>query len=48
MNTMIDFSVALLDVVAEFLGTEPIIYLFGMVLLCLLCKSIKILISRSR
>lgn len=45
MNAMMDFSAALLDVVAQFLGSEPIIYLFGLVMLCFLCKVIKILVS---
>lgn len=43
MTPMIDFSVAMLGVLADFLGTEPIIYLYGMVLLCFVCKIFKIL-----
>lgn len=45
MTPMIDYSVAMLRAVADFLSAEPIIYLFGLVLLCFLCKAIKILIS---
>lgn len=46
MSAMMDFSAALLDAVAQFLGSEPIIYLFSLILLCFLCKAIKILVSR--
>lgn len=45
MTPMIDFSVALLQAVADFLATEPVIYLFGVVLFCFLCKGIKILMG---
>ena len=40
---MINFSVALLQAVADFLAAEPVIYLFGTVVFCFLCKGIKIL-----
>lgn len=43
MMPMIDFSVALLQAVAQWLASEPIIYLFGLVLFCFLCKGIKTL-----
>lgn len=45
MTPMIDYSVAMLQAVAEFLAAEPIIYLFGLVLFCFICKAIKSLIS---
>ena len=45
MSVMIDFSVAMLQALAAFLATEPILELFGMVLFCFLCKGVKILIS---
>lgn len=45
MTPMIDFSAALLGIVAEFLNTEPIIYLFGMVIFCFVCKGIKVLMN---
>ncbi|WP_312613225.1 hypothetical protein [Oscillibacter sp.] len=45
MNAMIDFSVAMLQGLAAFLGSEPVIYLFGMVVFCFLCKGIKTLIA---
>lgn len=44
MTPMIDFSVAMLQAVANFLGSEPVIYLFGMVIFCFLCKGIKTLL----
>lgn len=43
MTSMIEFSVALLQAVAQWLASEPVVYLFGLVLLCWLCKAIKIL-----
>lgn len=43
MESMIAFSVAMLEAVATFLGSEPIIYLFGMIVFCFLCKGIKTL-----
>ncbi|MPN35293.1 hypothetical protein SDC9_182790 [bioreactor metagenome] len=45
MNAMIDFYVAMLQTLAAFLGSEPVIYLFGMVVFCFLCKGIKTLIA---
>lgn len=45
MTPMIDFTVAMLQAVADFLSMEPIIYLFGAVIFCFLCKGIKILMS---
>ena len=45
MNAMIDFPVAMLQTLAAFLGSEPVIYLFGMVVFCFLCKGIKTLIA---
>lgn len=45
MTAMIDFSAAFLQLLADFLAVEPVIYLFGMVIFCFLCKAIKSLIS---
>lgn len=45
MTAMIDFSVAMLQALAAFLGSEPIIYLFGMIVFCFLCKGIKTLMA---
>lgn len=43
MNGMIDFSLALFQASVDFLAAEPVIYLFGTVIFCFLCKGIKIL-----
>lgn len=45
MTAMIDYSVAMFRAVTDFLAAEPVIYLFALVLLCFLCKAIKILVS---
>lgn len=45
MTAMVDFSVAMLNALAAFLGSEPIIYLFGMVCFCFLCKGIRYLMQ---
>lgn len=45
MNAMIDFTTAILQALVIFLGSEPIIYLFGLICFCFLCKGIKLLIS---
>ncbi len=45
MTPMINFSVALLQAVADFLATEPIIYLFGTVIFCFICKAVRSLMS---
>lgn len=46
MTAMIDYSLEMLRALASFLSSEPVIYLFGLILLCFVCKAIKILISR--
>lgn len=45
MTAMIDYSIAMLQAVADFLSAEPIVYLFALVLLCFICKAVKILFS---
>jgi len=45
MNAMIDFSVAMLQALANFLGSDPIFYLFGMICFCFLCKAVKTLMA---
>lgn len=42
MTQMVDFSMAMLQGVATWLGSEPIIYLFGLICLLGLCKAVKI------
>ena len=45
MEAMITFSSGMLDAVARFLGSEPIIYLFGLVCLCFVVKVFKDIIT---
>lgn len=45
MQSVIDFSVALLGAVADFLASTPVIYFVGMFLLLFVIKAFKILIS---
>lgn len=44
MNEMVDFFIAMLSAVATWLGSEPIIYLFGLTCLLGVCKAVKILL----
>lgn len=46
MSTYIDFSVAMLDAVADFLMVEPINYLFGMILFCFVANIFMTLMGR--
>ena len=41
MDSMLTFSVGMLNAVADFLGSEPIIYVFGLVCLLILIKGFK-------
>ena len=45
MSNMIDFTVALLGAVADFLSAEPVFYLFTVIILCFICKAVIILCS---
>lgn len=45
MQMMIDFSTALLSSVADFLGSEPMIYLFAIVCLCGIVQAVKLIIN---
>lgn len=45
MDAMIAYSVGMLNAVAVFLSSEPIIYLFGLVCLVLLFKVVKDIIK---
>lgn len=45
MEAMIAYSSGMLDAVAMFLGSEPIIYLFGLFCLALVVKAAKDIIS---
>ena len=41
MTPMVDFTVAVLQARADFFAAEPVIYLFGIIVFCFLCKGIK-------
>ena len=43
MDVMLDFSIAILQAVCEFLATPPIFYLFGLICFVLVCKAVKII-----
>lgn len=44
MTQMTDFFATMLSLVADFLGSEPIIYLFGLACLVGICKVVKIIL----
>lgn len=43
MTQMVDFFVSFLSGIASWLGSEPIIWLFGLTCLLGVCKAVKIL-----
>lgn len=45
MDNMSSFFVTMLQSIADFLGSEPIIYIFGLVCLCIIVKVFKDIIS---
>lgn len=45
MTPMIDFSVAMLTALSDFLLSEPVFYLFGLICFCFVVKAFKILIT---
>lgn len=45
MENMTEFFAAMLGAIADFLGSDPIIYVFGLVCLCMIVKIIKNIIS---
>lgn len=45
MEAMIAYSTGMLDAIATFLGSEPIIYLFGLVCLAFVVKVVKDIIK---
>ena len=45
MEAMIAYSTAMLEAIAVFLASEPIIYLFGLICLAALVKVVKDIIS---
>ena len=45
MDSMLAFCVELLSAIADFLMTEPIFYLFGVLLFVVVCKALRMLSS---
>lgn len=45
MDNMLAFSIGLLEAVADFLGSEPIIYVFGLVCFVIVAKVFKDIIT---
>lgn len=43
MSLMLDFSVAILNAVCDFLATPPVFYVFGLICFTLVCKAVKII-----
>ena len=43
MQIMLDFSVAILEAVCDFLMTPPVFYVFGLICFVLVCKAVKII-----
>ena len=43
MAPMLDFVIALLRAVSDFVGSEPIFYLFGVLLFVFICKGLRML-----
>lgn len=43
MQTMLDFSIAILSAVCDFLATPPVFYVFGLICFVLVCKAVKII-----
>lgn len=45
MENMTTFFTAMLNAIADFLAADPVIYIFGLVCLCLIVKVFKEIIS---
>lgn len=45
MENMTAFFTVMLHAIADFLGSEPVIYVFGLVCLCIVVKVFKDIIS---
>ena len=43
MQDMLDFSIAILNAVCDFLATPPVFYVFGLICFVLVCKAVKII-----
>lgn len=45
MEAMQEFTLFMLEAIANFLGTEPVFYLFGVIIFIFILKGIKIIIG---
>lgn len=45
MENMTAFFTSMLDSIAQFLGSDPIIYIFGLLCLLMIVKIIKVIIN---
>ena len=45
MEAMIVYSTSMLDAIATFLSSEPIVYLFGLICLAVVVKAVKDIIK---
>lgn len=45
MTPMVDFSVAMLTALADFLQSDPIFYLFSLICFCFIVKAFKNLVT---
>ena len=45
MSAMKEFTLFMLEAIANFLAAEPVFYLFGVIIFCFICKTLKTFIS---
>lgn len=45
MQSMLDFSTAILEAVCDFLATPPVFYVFSLICFVLVCKAVKIIMK---
>lgn len=45
MQLMLDFSLAILQGVCDFLSTPPVFYVFSLICFVLVCKAVKIIMK---
>lgn len=46
MELMLEFNIAMLNAICEFLMKPPVFYLFGLICFILVCKAVKIIMYR--
>lgn len=44
MSAMKEFTLFMLEAIANFVASEPVFYLFGVIIFCFICKAVKTLI----